>query len=258
MDLYSRNRNRNRGVSWAVVIAFIVMTAFLAGGTAFLWQASALNSTYDQNKALSDELSAFKNDNDSLKKQKTQLEKDLQALKDQIPQEVPKGQRETIQNISDQILHMLKDKDLTKLAKLVHPEKGVRFTPYSYVDVNKDVKITATEFAGLMAETKKRLWGAFDGTGDPIDMTFTEYYKKFVYDVDFLEAPQIVFNQPMQRGNSLVNMKEAYPDAVFIEYHFPGIDPQYNGMDWRSLRLVFEQKDSKWYLVGIIHDQWTI
>jgi (p)ppGpp synthase/HD superfamily hydrolase len=29
-------------------------------------------------------------------------------------------------------------------------------------------------------------------------------------------------------------------------------------MDWRSLRLVFEKKNDIWYLVGIIHDQWTI
>ena len=43
-----------------------------------------------------------------------------------------------------------------------------------------------------------------------------------------------------------------------MEYHFPGIDPKFEGMDWRSLRLVFEQKNCTWYLVGIIHAQWTI
>jgi hypothetical protein len=37
-----------------------------------------------------------------------------------------------------------------------------------------------------------------------------------------------------------------------------GFDPEYEGMDWRSLRLVFEKKNDIWYLVGIIHDQWTI
>ncbi|NJD02611.1 MAG: hypothetical protein FIA99_08460 [Ruminiclostridium sp.] len=109
-----------------------------------------------------------------------------------------------------------------------------------------------------MAETKKRLWGSFDGSGDPINMKFSEYYKKFVYNADFLEAPQIVFNQPVQRGNSLVNLKEAYPDALSVEYHIPGIDPQYNGMDWKSLILMWEQKDGNWYLVGIIHSEWTI
>lgn len=256
MELYGKNRRK--GISWPIVIVLLLLTAFIAGGAAFLWQASALNNTYSDNKILSDELKSVKNENENLERQKTQLEKDLQTFKDQVPQDVPKGRREMIQNIADQILRMLKEKDMSKLSKLVHPENGVRFTPYSYVDVNKDVKISSTEFSGLMAEIKKRLWGAFDGTGDPITLTFSEYYKKFVYDVDFLEAPQIVFNQPIQRGNSLVNMKEAYPDTLFIEYHFPGIDPQYEGMDWRSLRLVFEEKDNKWYLVGIIHDQWTI
>jgi (p)ppGpp synthase/HD superfamily hydrolase len=43
-----------------------------------------------------------------------------------------------------------------------------------------------------------------------------------------------------------------------VEYHFSGFDPKYEGMDWRSLRLVFEEKDNIWHLVGIIHDQWTI
>jgi len=28
---------------------------------------------------------------------------------------------------------------------------------------------------------------------------------------------------------------------MVVEYHFPGIDPQYGGLDWRSLRLVFQQ-----------------
>ena len=256
MEIYSRNKNK--GVSWPVVLVLMLLSAFIAGGAAFFWQASTLNNSYNDNKALNDELKSVKSDKESLEKEKSQLEKDVQSLKDQIPPDVKKGRREAIQDLSDEVLHMLKDKDMSKLSKLVHPDKGVRFTPYSYVDVNKDVNITASEFTGLMAETKKRLWGSFDGTGDPIDMTFSEYYKKFVYDADFLEAPQIVFNQPVQRGNSLVNLNEIYPDASFIEYHFPGIDPQYNGMDWRSLILLWEQKDGNWYLVGIIHNQWTI
>ena len=32
----------------------------------------------------------------------------------------------------------------------------------------------------------------------------------------------------------------------------------FDGMDWKSLRLVFQEKDNIWYLVGIIHDGWTI
>ena len=27
--------------------------------------------------------------------------------------------------------------------------------------------------------------------------------------------------------------------------------------DWSALRLVFEQVDGRWLLVGVVHDQWT-
>jgi hypothetical protein len=44
---------------------------------------------------------------------------------------------------------------------------------------------------------------------------------------------------------------------MIVEYYFPGFDPQYGGMDWRSLKLVFSQADGSWNLAGIIHDEWT-
>ena len=46
--------------------------------------------------------------------------------------------------------------------------------------------------------------------------------------------------------------------AMVVEYHFPGFDPQYGGLDWASLRLVFQEFEGRWVLVGIIHDEWTI
>ena len=42
-----------------------------------------------------------------------------------------------------------------------------------------------------------------------------------------------------------------------MEYHFKGMDAQQGGMDWRSLRLVLEAHNGAWYLVGIVHDEWT-
>ncbi|WP_268240815.1 hypothetical protein [Paenibacillus albidus] len=43
-----------------------------------------------------------------------------------------------------------------------------------------------------------------------------------------------------------------------MEYHYDELDPQFAGMDWQSLRLVFGKEGSQWVLMGIIHDQWTI
>jgi hypothetical protein len=45
---------------------------------------------------------------------------------------------------------------------------------------------------------------------------------------------------------------------VTIEYYFSGFDPQYGGMDWRSLRLVFIKDSNNWYLAAIVHGEWTI
>jgi len=45
---------------------------------------------------------------------------------------------------------------------------------------------------------------------------------------------------------------------IKINGYFPSFNPDYAGMDWKSLRLVFEQYEGRWYLVGIINNQWTI
>ncbi len=88
-------------------------------------------------------------------------------------------------------------------------------------------------------------------------MSFLDYYSKFIYDEDFANAPQVAMNHRLSTGNSIDNSTEFYPGSMIVEYYFPGFDPQYGGMDWRSLRLVFSEYNSTWYLVGIIHDEWT-
>ena len=40
-------------------------------------------------------------------------------------------------------------------------------------------------------------------TGDPIKLTFKEYYKKFIYDVDFVNAKIIGNNHVIGAGNAL-------------------------------------------------------
>ena len=49
-----------------------------------------------------------------------------------------------------------------------------------------------------------------------------------------------------------------YPNNSFAQFYFPGFNKEYEGMDWKSLLLVFQQKQSKLYFVAIIHNQWKI
>ena len=154
----------------------------------------------------------------------------------------------------------LKDGDMKTLSGLIHPGKGLRFSPYATVHTGAggDLLFTAGQVQGLMADATVYQWGLYDGSGNPIDLTFRNYYGEFVYDVDFARPDVVGFDQVVGQGNSIDNTATAYPNGVMVEYHFEGFDPQYAGMDWRSLRLVFEEQGGIWYLVGIVHDQWTI
>lgn len=158
---------------------------------------------------------------------------------------------------ANQVIHALSNQDMAALAGTVHPERGLRFSPYAYVRDDHRL-FSAEQVKDLMDEPTIYHWGYFDGSGEPILMGFPEYYHRFVYDADFARPKQIGFNQLIGKGNTLVNLAEYYPGAEFVEYHFSGFDPQYGGMDWRSLRLVFEPEEGAWRLVGIVHDEWTI
>ena len=156
------------------------------------------------------------------------------------------------------VICLLKDRDMRAVADSVHPEKGVTFSPYGYVDVEKDLNFTADQAKILFANTEVMTWGNYDGTGDPITLNFSEYFERFVYDKDY-QSPHIIgINSLIGTGNTLVNIATAYSDASFVEFHFTGFDPQFAGIDWKSLILVLEKLEEKWYLVGIIHNEWTI
>ncbi len=163
-------------------------------------------------------------------------------------------------HLSKTVLTAFRNRDYTALASFIHPDEGVRFSPYGYIDTLDD-RIFNAEWILKQAGSKKQekiLWGEFDGTGDPIRQTLDEYVKEFIYDVDFLNPEKSTVNQFLGGGNSLNNLAAIYTGLDFTESYFSGFDKRYDGMDWRSLRLVFKLKDGRYYLVGVVHDEWTI
>ena len=97
-----------------------------------------------------------------------------------------------------------------------------------------------------------------DGRGLPIQMTMVQYLDRYVYDTDYTQAPEIGIDRIITSGNALENLSEAYPDCRFVDFSFPSADPVNDGLDWSSLKLVFYPEASRWYLVGIVHGEWTI
>ncbi|TJY41863.1 hypothetical protein E5161_11715 [Cohnella pontilimi] len=155
------------------------------------------------------------------------------------------------------VVGMLRDRDLEQLAGVIDPSKGLRFSPYPHIDV-KGGRVFKPGELPTFKDTGKLAWGVYDGSGSPIELTFRDYFEKFVYDQDYAGAPNISVNKLLGTGNTKFNGLEVYPDASYAEFHFPGFDKSKDGMDWESLVLVFRPAGNDWKLCAIVHGQWTI
>lgn len=190
-------------------------------------------------------------------KQEKGAVKDTVTTVPTIPKSDMLVEQDSIKAVGEQVLIALKEGNMTELRKYFSDE-GVLFSPYGYIDKPKSKKLSFDDF--LTAINKKWIltWGSYDGTGDPIKLTVTAYLKRFVYNADYVNAEAIGFDEVIKQGNSINNLKEIYPNHHFIDYHFSGFDQKYKGMDWTSLRLVFEKQNGEYFLVAVIHDQWTV
>ena len=155
------------------------------------------------------------------------------------------------------VLYSLKEFEYDVVGELTHPELCLQFSPYPFL-ANTNLSFCPDELPRVVESPMQLNWGRFDGTGDPIQMSFREYHQQFIFDRDYTQASIIGLNVEVSSGNSPNNIPDIFPDGKMIEYHFPGFDPQYGGMDWRSLRLVFVNDRGTWYLTAIVHCEWTI
>lgn len=155
------------------------------------------------------------------------------------------------------VLLAIKTNDLPTLSTFVGSQ-WLRFSPYEYVNTWSDVVLSTEEVYNGLIMSRSFIWGTADGSGFPLDLWIGQYFEKFVNDADWASAPEILYNQSVQRGNTINNIAQVYSGKQWVEFHFAWFDPQYEGIDWKSLTLVFDQVDGQWYLIGIVHGQRTI
>ncbi len=168
---------------------------------------------------------------------------------------MPTEQKDTVLlHTAVTLLQAMKAKNFADVSTAIHPDKGLRFVPYGFVDTNKQKAFSGQELIGLSKQQQPHNWGIYDGSGDPINLTVSKYFERFVYDVDFLNANKTV--NKVIGNTSINNVKTVYPESSFVQFYFQGVDPKFGGMDWKSLLLVFEEKDHDLHLVAVVHDQW--
>ncbi len=155
------------------------------------------------------------------------------------------------------VLIALKNEDFATLATFVWPQ-WIRFSPYEHINTETDVILDKQIVENALTISRSYVWWTTDGKWDPIDLWIWQYFAKFVNDADYANAPDILYNQSVQRGNTINNIGQIYQGKQRVEYYFSGFDAQYEGMDRKSLTLVFEQVAGQWYIIWVVHGAWTI
>ena len=156
------------------------------------------------------------------------------------------------------VLGHIKDGDYAALARHVHPDYGVVFSPHATVTLTTNRRFTANQVALFAADTAVYVWGVNNG-GEPIEMTPASYFAEFVFPRDYLNASVIGVDRIVRSGNALENITDEFPGIRFVDFHIPGDDkPPLEGLDWSSLRLGFEEHEGRLWLTVIIHSRWTV
>jgi len=157
----------------------------------------------------------------------------------------------------DAVLLAIKNNDLLTLSTFVGSQ-WLRFSPYEYVNTGSDIVLSTEEVYNGLSISRSYTWGTADGSGMPLDLWIGQYFEKFVNDADYANAPEILYNQSVQRGNMINNIAQVYSGKQWVEFYFSGFDAQYDGMDRKSLTLVFDHVAGQRYLIGIVHGARTI
>ena len=170
---------------------------------------------------------------------------------------VSDASQQTLRQQALRIQRALANDDFARITNDIHPTRGVRFSMYAYVRPETDKVFSREQFAQYLQQAKIRFtWGDLDGSGDTLVIPLPEYLDTWVAGEKYNNA-SISVNEFKHNGSMINNLKEIYPNSEFVEFYHKGSE-QYSGMDWRILRLVFEEYQGKRYLVAIVNEQWTV
>ena len=164
--------------------------------------------------------------------------------------------QQTLKQQALRIQRALANKDFARITNDIHPTRGVRFSMYAYVRPETDKVFSREQFAQYLQQSKIRFtWGEKDGTGDLLVTPLPTYLDTWI-DASKFNNASIGINEFQHSGNMINNLKKIYPNSEVVEFYHKGSE-EYSGMDWRIMRLVFEEYQGKRYLVAIVNEQWT-
>lgn len=159
--------------------------------------------------------------------------------------------------ISIKVLTAIRNRDYQLLADYVHPEKGIIFSPDSYVDYNEDPIFSAEQIRAFGSDNTIYSWGYFDVSEKLIELTASEYFDEFVYDKEYIYSRQIGINTIVCSGNLEENVADLFPNAIFIDFHDEGTE-EVDRIDWSDLKIVLEKYNGALNVIAVINSRATM
>lgn len=152
----------------------------------------------------------------------------------------------------------IKEGDFLSLSQIAHPEYGVVFSPYATVMLSTDKCFQAEQIAAFKDDNKLYVWGLYNGSGEPIELTVADYFNEFVFNRDYTSASVIGINRIVRSGNALENLTDIFPDVQFVDFYIPGGEKDSaEDCTWNSMRLGFEEYEGSLRLTVILHSEWA-
>lgn len=162
--------------------------------------------------------------------------------------------RERIRLRAGEILEAMERGAWEEVAMHVHPEYGLGFSPYAYIDTAVQVRFSQAEVGGVPNDTTTRHWGLDDPGGLPIVGTFREYAASRVRGDRYVDLASASSGCS---GSTHGNVLELYGDSVVVvAWCYPGTE-ELQGLDWSRLSLVFRPTADRWYLTDVVNDERT-
>lgn len=235
----------NKTLFSLLIVFVLTLTGCLAVAPS---DSTQLEQLRQQNQLLSDQLLAAQEQINTLSTQIADLENQNFPLEPAKP---------SFEGLADQILPLLQSQNFTALAPYIHPELGVRISPYGYVNVDLDQVFTREQVAGFASNQELYHWGVQAGSGMAINLTVADYWPEYVTNETPAQEWGLLLDPSRKASNTIDNFADVYPDGHYVEYLQPGTE-EFGYLDWQSLRLGFQRSgDGAYYLMAIIHDEWT-
>lgn len=161
--------------------------------------------------------------------------------------------------LSHEILELMAVDDFDAVSELSF-EDGVYFIPGENNGFDTAIYIDAYQWEELNDYEGLIVWGIYAGSGEDISMTPADYIDSYITDTDFLSAPDIAVFNLSEFDSDGVGWRTSTNDVYSVRYHYSGFDEQYEGMDYQTLIMNFQENEAGtgYVLSGVINLFWTI